>query len=334
MPECSSARPASLWRRATALVACGLLAILAGTHHAGAQTYPARPVKLIAGYPPGGLSDVVARAIAQKLSERMKGSFVVENHVGASGTIAGGIVARASPDGYTLLIDSPTDVTNLHFMKVNYNILSDFTHIGMIFAGPPLILLVNSASPYKSVNDLIDYARAHPGRLSIGSSGPASPPSMAIALFGSMAKVKVVDVPYRGSAKAALAVAAGEIPASFTFQNTAKPLADSGRVRALATTAVTRSDSWPGLPTMVESGFPGFQLQGFVGIAAPAKTPKTITGLINQNLNVAVQDRSFKAKFAGYGMTPPDRNTPKDFQEYVDGEVTRMGRLAQIMKRK
>jgi tripartite-type tricarboxylate transporter receptor subunit TctC len=314
--------------------ALGLLAMMAGAQLASAQTYPARPVKLIVGYPPGGLSDVVARAIAQKLSERMHGSFVVENHVGASGTIAGGIVARAAPDGYVLLIDSPADVTNLHFMKVNYNILADFDHIGMVVEGPPLVLLVNPASPYKSVKNLVDYARSHPGKLNIGSSGPASPPSMAIALFQSMAKVKVVDVPYRGVVKAALSVAAGEIPATFTFQNTAKPLADSGKVRALASTSFTRSQSWPDLPTMIESGFPGFQFEGFIGIAAPAKTPSTMIDLINRNLNAAVQDPSFRAKFANYGMKPPDHNTPKDFQHYVEREVNRMGRLAALIHRK
>jgi len=315
-------------------MALALLAIMAGTQLASAQTYPTRPVKLIVGYPPGGLSDVVARAIAQKLSELMNGSFVVENHVGASGTLASGIVARAAPDGYTLLIASPVDVTNLHFMKVDHNILSDFSNIGMVVDGPPLILLVNPSSPYKSVEDLVDYARAHPGKLSIGSSGPASPPSMAIALFQSMAKVKVVDVPYRGVVRAALAVAAGEIPATFTFQNTAKPLVDSAKVRALASTSLARSESWRDLPTMIESGFPGFQFEGFVGIAAPAKTPSTIIYLINRNLNAAVQDPSFKAKFASYGMKPPNHNTPKDFQHYVEGEVNRMGQLAAIMQRK
>ena len=227
-----------------------LLAAALCMSQSNAQQYPVRPVTFIVSFPAGGLSDLAARAVAQGLSKRMNASFVVENRVGASGTVGAGFVARSAPDGYTLLITAPADVTNLHYMSVSYDILSDFTHIGMIFEGPPLILIVNPSLPYKSVKDLVDDARANPGKISFGSSGPASGPSLAIAQFQSMANINVVDVPYRGVVQAALGVASGEISSAFTFQNSAKPLADDGKVRALASTGAARSSSWAGLPTM------------------------------------------------------------------------------------
>jgi tripartite-type tricarboxylate transporter receptor subunit TctC len=218
-------------------------------------------------------------------------------------------------------------------MSVSYDILSDFTHIGMIFEGPPLILIVNPSLPYKSVKDLVDDARANPGKISFGSSGPASGPSLAIAQFQSMANINVVDVPYRGVVQAALGVASGEISSAFTFQNSAKPLADDGKVRALASTGAARSSSWPGLPTMNESGFPGYEFEAFVGIAAPAKTPPNIINELSQNLNATVSDPSIQALFANLGMRPREKNSPADIATYMKREVARIGELAKLTKK-
>jgi tripartite-type tricarboxylate transporter receptor subunit TctC len=309
------------------------LTLLVSSNLVGAQQYPSRPITLIVPYPAGGLSDIAARAAAQEMSKQMKASFVVENRVGASGTVGASYVARSAPDGYTLLVTAPADVTNLHFMTLPYDILSDFTHIGMIVEGPPLILIVTPSLPYKSVKDLVDDARANPGKLSFGSSGPASGPSIAIAQFQSMAHIKIVDVPYRGVAQAALGVVGGEIPAAFTYQNSAKPLADDGKVRALASTGSKRSPSWPQLPTMIEAGFEGYQFDAFVGLSAPAKTPPDVVAALNRALNAAIAEPAFRGAFAGYGMAPRERNSPKDFTDYMNHEIARIGELAKLTKK-
>lgn len=318
------------YRLLSALV--GVLAIL-GSAGANAQRYPARPVTLIVPFPAGGLSDVAARALAAELSKRMNASFIVENRVGASGTVGAGFVAKSAPDGHTLLITAPADVTNLHYMNLSYDILADFTHIGMIFEGPPLILIVNPTLPYKSVKDLADDGRANPGKLSFGSSGPASGPSLAIAKFEAMGAMRVVDVPYRGVALAALGVVTGEIPAAFSYQNSAKPLADEGKVRALASTGAKRSPSWSDLPTMIEAGFPGFEFEAFVGLSAPAKTPPGIIEELSRNLNAILAEPAFRASFANYGMQPRDRNSPQEFTEYMKSEVGRIGEIVKLSKK-
>ena len=322
-----------MWSKTVAVLLTAFLAALLCGAAADAQTYPSRPVTLVVPYPAGGLSDLAARAIAQELSQRMNASFIIENRVGASGTVGAGFVARSTPDGYTLLVNAPADVTNLHYMNLNYNILTDFTQVGMILEGPPLVLMANPSSPYKSVKDLVDDARANPGKLSFGSYGPASGPSIAIAQFLSMASIKIVEVPYRGVAQAALAVVTGEVAVAIAYQISVKPLVDDGKVRALASTAAKRGPSWPDLPTMIEAGFPGYQFEGFVGLAAPAKTPTAIIDLLNRHLNAAIADPAFRARFAAYGMHPREPNTPRDFADYIKREVERMGELAKLQRK-
>ena len=167
----------------------------------------------------------------------MNATFVVENRVGGSGTIGAGYVARAEPDGHTLLVNSIADVMNLHYVRAPYDILKDFSAIGMIVQGPPMVLLVHPNTPFKSVADLVAYAKMNPGKLNFASAGPGTPASVATSQLNRDAGIEIVDVPYRGSVATAVAVVSGEVQASFVFYGTAREMAKEGKVRALASTS-------------------------------------------------------------------------------------------------
>jgi tripartite-type tricarboxylate transporter receptor subunit TctC len=240
------------------------------------------------------------------------------------------MVVRADPDGYTLLVNALADVQNLHYLAVPYDPVKDFTLIGMITDGPPLMLIVNSALAYKSVAELIADARANPSKVSFGTSGPATSPAIAVTQLNALANTKIVDVPYRGSGAAAVAVATGEIQGAFVFYSNARPLSDDGKVRALAVASPHRLASWPEIPTMDEQGFPGFDHRGFVGLAAPGKTPPSIIAFLNQHLNEAINSQSFRRRVEALGMTVPADNTPERFAEFMRRENARQAELAKL----
>jgi tripartite-type tricarboxylate transporter receptor subunit TctC len=297
---------------------------------ASAQDYPTRPITFIVPFPAGGFSDIVARTFAQELQTRIGQTIVVENRVGASGMIGAAYVARAAPDGYTIHVNAPADVTNVHYLQVPYDILKDFSPIGWVAEGPPLILIVNPNRPYRSVADLVAGARAAPDKLSFGSSGPGASPSISITHFNALAKVRIVDVPYRSQGQAAIAVSTGEVDGAFSFQSNSKPLADDAKVRALASTAPRRTPSLPDLPTMIESGFADFEHNGFVGLAAPANTPAHIVAFLNKHVNDTARSAFVRQRFEPLGMTPRERNTPEEFAAYLRAELARQGELAKL----
>jgi len=200
-------------------------------YSAYAQNYPSRPISFVVPFAPGGLTDVPARVLAPLMQEKLGVSVVVENKTGASGVVGATHVLRAEPDGYTLLVNALADVQNLHYLKVPYNAIDDFTMIGKITDGPPLVLIINSELPYKTLKELIDDAAAHPNKISFGTSGPATSPAIAMTQLNHTAGTKIVDVPYRGSGEAAAAVVTGAVQATFTFYTAAKPLTDGGKVR-------------------------------------------------------------------------------------------------------
>ena len=303
-----------------AAVAALALAVLP-RHSTAQEQFPNRIITLVVSYPPGGLSDLPARALAPELQARLGVPVVVENRVGGSGMVAGAYVARSEPNGHTLLVTSSANVTNPASVQMPYDVVNDFAPVAMILEGPPLILIANPSLPYKSVAEMVAHAKADPGKLNFGSSGPGTVNALAIAQLASAAGIDIVDVPYRGITQAGLSVVAGEIQASFVFQGAAKPLVAEGRARGLATTAPTRDPDWPELPTMVESGFPGFVHQGFVGLAAPAKTPPAAVALLNRHVNEIVRSAAFRARFAPSGMRPVANNSPADFDAYIKREV-------------
>ena len=317
-----------LLRLGALLVAMALGTILATGVRA--QNYPNRPITLIVPFAPGGLSDIPARVLAALLQERIGSPVVVENKAGASGVLGATHVWRAEPDGYTLLVNALADVQNLHYIPVPYNAITDFALIGKITDGPPLVLIVNANLPYKTLAELIADAKANPTKVSFGTSGPATSPVIALTQLNSIAGTKIVDVPYRGSGQAAGAVATGEVQGGFAFYSSAKPLAEGGKVRALGVSSPQRLAGWPEVPTMAEAGFPGFDHRGFVGLAAPAKTPPQVIAFLNKHLNEVITSAAFRQRMEALGMTIPTDNTPETFAEFMRVQTLRQAELAKL----
>jgi tripartite-type tricarboxylate transporter receptor subunit TctC len=311
--------------------------LLAATVMAVAQTdnYPSRPITVVVPFPPGGLTDVPARLATAMLQDKLGQGVVIENRTGGSGVIGAAYAARAVPDGYTLFANSLADTQNLHYLPVNYSPIDDFAQIGWIVDGPPLVVIIDAKLPFKTLAEFLADAKANPTKYSFGTSGPASSPALSLGQLNAMAKVQITAVPYRGSGDAAAAVAGGAIQGAFTFFSQAKPLADDGKVRALAIAGTKRMAAWPDVPTMTELGF-AIDQRGFVGLSAPAKTPKPIVDLLSKRLNDVVQSDTFKKRMAELGMAPPpaNENTPEKFDKFMREEVARQGVLAEMSGQK
>jgi len=299
---------------------------------AQAQNYPNRAINVVVPFAAGGLTDVPARVFAAMFQEKVGQNVVVENKTGGSGTIGATFVSRATPDGYTLLANSIADAQNLHFVTSPYHPIDDFSQIGWIVDGPPMALVVNAGLPYKTLAELVTDAKANPQKLSFGTSGPASGPAMGVALLNSAAGINIVSVPYRGSGEAARAVTGGQIQGVFTFFSQAKPLVDDGKLRVLAVAAPKRLPDWPDVPTFAELGYK-IDFRGFVGLAAPAKTPKAVIDYLNKQVNAVVQTDLFKKRMGELGMSVPPAadNTPEKYEAYLREEIVAQGAIAKLM---
>jgi tripartite-type tricarboxylate transporter receptor subunit TctC len=297
---------------------------------AQAQDYPTRAITIVVPFAPGGLTDVPVCVLSAMMQERIGQNIVIENKPGGSGVVGGTYAVRAAPDGYTLFANSIADAQNLHYIPVPYNAVDDFAMIGLIVEGPPLVLIIDAKLPYKSLAELLADARANPKKISFGTSGPATSPAIALTQLNSLGKTEIVGVPYRGSGEAARNVAAGLIEGAFAFYAQAKPLADDGKVRALAVAAPQRIASWADVPTMQELGFPNFDYSGFVGLAAPAKTAPAIIAFLNKELNAVVQSRPFRERMEALGMTVPADNTPDKLADVLRRETVRQAALAKL----
>jgi tripartite-type tricarboxylate transporter receptor subunit TctC len=317
------------------LIALGMVLLSAITARAQTEHYPSRPITIVVPFPAGGLTDVPVRLAATMLQDKLGQGVVIENRTGGSGVVGAAYAARATPDGYTLFANSLADTQNLHYLPVNYSPVDDFAQIGWIVDGPPLVLIINAELPFKSLAELLADAKANPGKYSFGTSGPASSPGLTLAQLNSMAKTQIQAVPYRGSGDAAAAVATGAIQGAFTFFSQGKSLVDTGKARAIAVAAPKRMAAWPDVPTMTELGF-AIDQRGFVGLAAPIKTPKAIVTSLSQHLNDAVQSETFKKRMAELGMAPPpaDENTPEKFDKFMREEIGRQGVLAELSGQK
>ncbi len=310
-------------------LAAVLVAVVAFAADATAQNYPTRPVTIIVPFAPGGLTDLPARLAATLLQDRIGQAFVVENKTGGSGTVGGQYAARAEPDGYTLFANSVADTQNLHYMAVPYSAVDDFAQIGFIVEGPPLVLVIDAKLPYKTLDELLAEARVNPSKITFGTSGPAASPALSLNQLNALAKTAIVGVPYRGVGEAAQAAAAGIIQGTFVFYSQAKSLAEQGKVRALAVASPVRMPTWPDVPTLREQGY-NIDGRGFVGLAAPAKTPKPVIAFLNTKLNEAVQSETFKSRMGELGMGPPADNTPDKLDAFLRGEIARQAELAKL----
>ena len=266
---------------------------------AAAQDYPNKPIRMLVGYAPGGGSDIIARLIAQNLQNKLGQSVVVENRAGAGGNIATDLVAKARPDGYTLLM-TPNTVTMAPalFSKLPFDIAKDLAGVAVI-ANSPMVLVVNPAVPITSVAELIKFAKANPGKLSYSTPGIGTPQHLGTELFKAMTGTHIVHIPYRGGAPAVAAVVAGDVPLSFAAINSAKPFIDAGRLRAIATGDAKRNPQL-GLPT-IGATVTGYEVAIWYGLMAPAGTPKPIIDQLNAALAAIVQIPEVKEQMTKQG---------------------------------
>ncbi len=283
-----------------------------------AQSYPTRPARILSGFPPGGISDTYARLIAQWLSMQLGQQFIVENRPGAGGNLAAEAVAKAAPDGYTLLLTTSADAWNATlYQNLNFNIVRDFVAVGTISRGAG-ILVVNPALPVKTVPELIAYAKEHPGKLTIASAGVGSAPHMFWELFRSKTGVNMVHVPYRGAGPAVVDLLAGQVQVYFgTFAASIEQIR-AGKLRALAVSTATRAPVLPDVPALSEY-LPGFEASIYVGIAAPRGTPSATVDKLNQTMSAAVADATIKRRIAELGDAPLSLS-PAEFTKLVADE--------------
>ena len=292
-----------------------------------AQAWPARPVRIIVAYPPGGGVDTVVRVLAQKLTGQLGGSFVVENRPGGTGVLAAELVARAAPDGYTFLASANDFATNPSIRsKLPYDPFKDFTHITQL-AAVQFILASHPSVPIRNVKQLLALAKARPGQLTFGSSGTAGGPHFAGELFQSMAGIRWVHVPFKGAGPAIIGVISGEI--DFVFAATIGLLGHvkAGKVRAVAVTGLKRFVGLPEVPTVAESGVPGYSATGFYGFYAPAGTSADIVRRIHAEAARALGNPEVKEKLARSGSEYV-MSSPEEFVGFLRAEITKWTKVA------
>ena len=278
-------------------------ALATGSSIAWAQAYPTRPARIVAGFPPGGITDTYARLIAQWLSEHLSQQFFVENRSGAGGTLAAETVAKSAPDGYTLLLTTSADAWNATlYSNLNFNVLRDFTPVATISRGPG-VLVVNPLLAAKSVPELIGYAKSNPGKITVASAGIGSAPHMYWELFRSVTGVDMVHVPYRGGGPAVTVLLGGQVLVYFgTFASTIENVR-AGKLRALAVTSPARAMVLPDVPAMAEF-LPGYEASIYVGIAAPRDTPVEVVEKLNKTINLAFTDKRITQRIVELGDAP------------------------------
>jgi tripartite-type tricarboxylate transporter receptor subunit TctC len=302
------------------------LASLACGAFAQAPKFPSKPVRMLVGFAPGGGTDIVARFVAPGLGETLGQSVVVENRPGASSQIAGELVARAAPDGYTLLMSSQTLMTSVMIEKKAFpDFVKDFAAIALC-ATSPLVLVVNPSMPVRSVKELLALARARPGELNYGSGGLGTTPHLAGELLAVTGDIKIVHVPYKGEAPALIDVVAGHLPVMFSNVTASQSLVQAGKLRAVAVTSLKPSPAVPGIPTMADSGLPGFEVVGFFGVLAPSATPRDIVTRLNSELVKVLARRDIAERFASQALEPGNLN-PEQFADYIRREVAKWGKL-------
>jgi len=289
-------------RRTFLHLAAGAAILPAVPQVASALDYPSRPVRIVIGFPPGGGADITARLIGQWLSEHLNQSFVVDNRPGAASNIAAEAVARASADGYTLLVVTSTNTINATFYEnLNFNLIRDIVPVASL-TRDPFVMEVNPIVPIKTVPEFIAYAKANPGKLSMASAGNGSGQHVAGELFKMMTGVDMVHVPYRGSAPALTDLLAGRVQVMFDIMSASIEYIRSGKLRALAVTTTTRSDILPELPT-VGDFVPGYEASNIRAIGAPKNTPSEIIEKLNKEINAALADPKIKARLTDLGDT-------------------------------
>ena len=291
------------------------------------EKYPNRPVKIVLGFPPGQATDTVARAIAQKLGETTGQTFIVENRPGAAGIIGTDLVAKSTADGYTLVMGSSgvMAVNPGLYSKLPYDPVKDFAPI-TVAVTVPLFLVANPDFPPNTVKELVAYAKANPGKVNYASGGSGVTNHLAMELFKSVAGVDMVHVPYKGGPPALTDLIAGQVNVMFETGPGALPHVKSGKLKAIAVGGSKRSAAMPNLPTVAESGYPGFEAVAWIGISAPTGTPKEIITKLNSEIVKIVHLPDIKERFLGLGAESVG-NTPEEFAVYLKAEIAKWGKV-------
>ena len=312
--------------RLSGLIVLGAAAFGAGVAEAQ-QTYPVRAVRLIVPSSPGGGTDITARIIAPKLGEYLGQQVVVENRPGAGTMIGGEVVARAAPDGYTLLMGISTLAINpAMYKKVPYDALKDFAPVSQVVALPN-ILVTHPSLPVKSVKELIVFAKARPGQINFASAGVGTNPHLSMELFLSMAGLKMIHVPYKGSGQGVIDLLAGHVTVMTPSILTALNYVKNKRLRALGVTSAKRAGGAPDIPTIAEAGVPGYEAVQWFGVLAPAGTPRDIVARLHKEVVRTVQSPDIRQKLVNDGADPIG-SSPDEFARFIRSETTKWAKVA------
>ena len=311
------------------VTAVSLIASTLAVPGALAQAYPVKPVRVIIPWPPGGSNDVVGRLVMQKLAQSLGQQFVVDNRAGAAGSIGAELVAKAPPDGYTLMVHSTTHVGNgTLYKKLSYDVVKDFSGVGLLSAQPG-VLTVHPSLPVKSVREFIALAKSRPGQILYSSSGNGSAPHLSMALFVSMAGIDIVHVPYKGGVPQVTALVSGETQSSLATISTVITHIRNGRLRPLGVSSAKPSKTLPGIPTIAESGVPGYEMAPWIGVFAPAGTPKNIVDRLNAEVNKALAQPDIVQKLEAQALDPWP-STPQEFDARLKTDFDKYAKLIRM----
>ena len=311
-----------------ALVA-SLVIFLSASGPTAAQTYPAKPVRVIIPWPPGGANDIVGRIVFQKMSESLGQQFVIENRGGASGVIGADVVAKSPPDGYTIMVHSATHVANPHlYKKIAYDTLKDFIGVTPL-ALQVGVIVVHPSLPAKTVKEFIAIGRARPGELVYGSSGNGSFVHLAMALLTSMTNTKMIHVPYKGGGPAVIALASGEIQAMAATIGSVFVHIQSQRLRPLGVTSDRRVSQFPDLPTVAEGGAPGYEFTAWIGSFVPAGTPRPLVDRLNAEIKKTLEHPEVSKILISQTLDPL-HTTPEQFEQRLKSDYAKYEKLIKL----
>ena len=314
-------------RRATALAFVTLAGLaLCGVEPALAQAFPSKPITLVVPYPAGGANDMLGRLLGQKMAEALGQQVIVDNKPGAAALLGANVVAKAAPDGYTILVGGlATHAASPHLIKADYNPLTDFEAVGLI-GNAPIVAVTYNEAPYKTLKDVEDAAKKDPGSVMYGSSGNGSPLHLAGELFVAGTGTNMTHVPYKGGSAHTLDLIGGRLNIIFDTSTNAMPMIKGGKVRPLAIALPTRSPDLPNVPTFAEAGYPQFQFTAWYGMFAPAKTPKDVVAKLSAALATALKQPEVVDKLKGVGVTTASGDSA-ELAKLVPVEYERIGKL-------
>lgn len=320
--------PLLVLKSALALFVTAALVFCATAQHAIAQSYPTKPIKIVLGFPPGGATDILSRDFAAKLTEELKQQVIIENKAGAGGTIGADFVAKAPPDGYTLTIGTTSNhaIAASLYKKLPYDPIKDFAPITML-AVSQNVVVVNPSVPANNIKELVAYAKANPGKLNYGSSGNGTISHLTGEMFNALNGTQITHIPYKGSAFVFPDLLSGQISIMYDSTISIASLIKSGKVRALAVTGAKRSKQMPELPTVAESGYPGFESSNFFGLFAPAETPKDIIAKIHAAAVKVMALPDIQERFANQGADVV-ANKPDEAMAMLKADIAKWADVA------